>query len=133
MNKKGFTLIELLGVIVILALIALLTTTSISKVLTDAKDELSDIQKEAIIKAAKAWGAENLNRLPEPENCIYITLQDLKKAGLIDSSVIDPKTKSEVSNYLMIEIHAKLNEYEKTVYSYEILDENVTTSCDYIN
>ena len=92
MKVKGFTLVELLAVIVILALLALLTSTAIANLLDNAKNDLSSIQINLIESAAKSWGAANISKLPTDGECKYLTLKDLKDAGLLDQDVTDPKT-----------------------------------------
>ena len=53
MNKKGFTLVELLAVIIILSLLALLASTSVSKIVKDSKSDLYDTQINLIKSAYK--------------------------------------------------------------------------------
>ncbi len=55
--NKAFTLIELLGVIIILAVIALITTPIITTVLKDNKESADVVTVESIIKAAKNYSA----------------------------------------------------------------------------
>lgn len=55
--NKAFTLIELLGVIIILAIIALITTPIITTVLKDNKESADVVTVESIIKAAKNYSA----------------------------------------------------------------------------
>lgn len=55
--NKAFTLIELLGVIIILAVIALITTPIITTVLKDNKESAAVVTVESIIKAAKNYSA----------------------------------------------------------------------------
>ena len=93
MNRKGFTLIELLAVIIILSLLAVLASTSVTKIVTNSKNELYNTQIKLIKEAAMTWGADNLNKLPSEEgSCKYLNLRDLKRYGLLDSSIINPKT-----------------------------------------
>ena len=104
MNRKGFTLVELLAVIVIITLLALITTISITGVVNNSKNKLSSTQIELIKSAAKIWGSENKMKLPSAGECSYITLGDLKKYGLFDDSVSDPKDSNQISNDLKIKI-----------------------------
>lgn len=120
MNRKGFTLVELLAVIIILSLLALITSTSITKLVSDSKDDLSDVQIQLIKSAAQTWGADNLSQLPNVGECSYITLGDLKKYGIIDSKIINPKNNQEISDDLKIKISNDKNEYGKEKISYEV-------------
>lgn len=129
MNKKGFTLVELLAVIVILALLALLTSTAVTKLVKDSKNDLSEIQMKSIKSAAESWGAENLSKLPDVGECKYLTLQDLKNSGLLDSNIIDPNTNEEISDNLYIKITTTTNS-GKDIVSYEVNPESVSGCTD---
>ena len=83
--KKGFTLVELLAVIVILSLITLIAGVGITRITKRAKSDLSDAEKLAIIHAAEAWSAENIDLLPTSDNsCIQVALNDLKTSKLLN-------------------------------------------------
>ena len=127
MNKRGFTLVELLAVIIILALLALLTSTAITKLVKDSKDELYNTQIELIESAAKAWGADNILKLPGNGQCSYLTIQDLKNYGLLDTNLVDPRNNEEISNDLRIKITTTLNaSKDGLITSYEINPEDVS-------
>ncbi|MCI5836095.1 MAG: type II secretion system GspH family protein, partial [Firmicutes bacterium] len=55
MKNKGFTLIELLGVIIILALVAVITTPVITGIIEDSKKETVKRSVENIISAAQIY------------------------------------------------------------------------------
>lgn len=120
MNKKGFTLVELLAVIVILSLLALLTSNAVTKLVKDSKNDLYDNQILLIKEAAETWGADNLYRLPDKGKCAILTLKDLKQYGILDSSIINPKTNEEFSDYLKIKISTQEGDYGNLVTTYEI-------------
>lgn len=129
MNKKGFTLVELLAVIIILALLAMLTNVAVTKIVKDARKDMSDLQMELIRSAAETWGSENINKLPSIGYCKYLTVEDLKDYGLLNSSIIDSETKQEVSNDIKIKITAQDSNYGNTVISYEINPQDGAYSC----
>ena len=131
MNKRGFTLVELLAVIIILSLLALITTTAITKIVKDSKEELSDTQIALIKSTAEMWGADNIDKLPSIGSCSYLTLKDLKDLGIIDSSVIDPKTNQQISDNLIIKISATLGSSNNKVLTYEV-DSNDINNCEHI-
>ena len=121
MNKKGFTLVELLAVIIILSLLTVLASASVTKVVTNSKSELYDTQIELIKAAAQTWGADNLNKLPsENDECKYLNLGELKKYGLLDSSIINPKTNKEFSDNMNIKITSILTDYGNLNFKYEV-------------
>ena len=130
METKGFTLVELLAVIIILSLLTLIASTAITKTVKDAKGDLTNVQINLIESAAKTWGAENLNELPDSDECIYLTLGDLKKYGLLESNVQDFSTNDEIPDSTKIKITASSNSY-KPVYDYEVNPESVA-SCEQI-
>jgi len=108
MNKKGFTLLELLAVVVILALLAIISGTVFTKAVKESNEELYNKQLESIKLAAEAWGSENLLKLPNEDECKYITLKNLKEYGLLDKNIINQKTNKEFSDNLKIKITSKI-------------------------
>ena len=122
MNRKGFTLVELLTVVIILALIALLVVTGVTKLVKNSRENLSDIQLSSLKESASIWAVENTEFLPDDNECIYMTLGYLKDYGLVNEKVIDAKTSNDLSDNLFIKISAELSEYNKLIYNYEIID-----------
>ena len=125
MNKNGFTLIELLAVIIILSLLVLLTSTAVTKIVKDSKQELSSTQIATIESTAKLWGADNLDKLPDAGECGYVTLEDLKEFGYIDSNIIDPNSNSNISDELLIKLTTTLSSYGVPITNYEVNPESV--------
>lgn len=126
MNNKGFTLVELLAVIIILSLLAILSITPVTKLVKDSKEELYETQVLAIKTAAETWGADNLLSLPDSGECKYITLQNLKEYGLMDSSVVDPRTNEQIPNDFKIYIvnSLTLEDKQNITYELEVSDSN---------
>lgn len=90
MNKSGFSLIELLVVIVILSIIAVITTPIILDVISNTSKELSREQEQIIENSARMWGVKNLS-VDESNNPIYnsnlknsITINELRNAGFLE-------------------------------------------------
>ena len=76
--KKGFTLIELLAIIVILAIITLIATPIILNIISNAKIETNEINKELYLDAVKdAVARKNLTEEFNPEECIIQSDGDL--------------------------------------------------------
>ena len=129
MNKNGFTLVELLAVIIILSLLALLASTSVTKIVTNSKNELYNAQISLIEEAAKSWGTDNLNKLSsENGECKYISLRKLKEYGLLDESIVNPKTNKEFSDDIKIKISSNTSVYDSLVIDYEV-DPNDISGC----
>ncbi len=131
MIKNGFTLVELLAVIIILSLLALLASTAIVKLLGESKNDLYETQILAIEEAAKIWAADNLNKLPDIEECKYLTLEDLKEAGTLDSNVIDARTLEELSDDMIIKITGIKGQRGNLILNYEV-DANSVADCQYV-
>ena len=91
MNKSGFSLIELMVVIVILSIIAVITTPIILDVISNTSKELSREQEQIIENSARMWGVKNLS-VDESNNPIYnsnlknsITIDELRNAGFLEN------------------------------------------------
>lgn len=98
-NKKnlelvsGFTLIELLGVLILLAVIALITYPIIDKVLSNAKSEAYERQKDSIINAARMYVTTNGNYSTSKKQLSFETLID---AGFLkEGEILDPRDSSK--------------------------------------
>ena len=93
MKKNAFTLIELLGVLLLLAIIALITFPIIDKTLTSAKEEAYNRQKDNIIEAARLYVTENGNYDTNQKQLSFQTLID---AGFLkDGDILDPRDSSK--------------------------------------
>ncbi len=118
--KKGFTLVELLGVIIIISLLALLTSVAVTKLVKDSKQQISNVQINLIKSSAEMWGADNLDRLPNKGECVYLSVSDLKNEGLLDNS-------EKLDDNIIVRIKNELNENGKEKLEYKI--NGVTAGC----
>jgi len=110
--KKGFTLIELLAVIILLGIIGLLIFPILTNTISNSKEKLYEAQLEEIRLAAEKWAYLNTGVLPTVENEeITITLQELKKSGLIGLDIRNPIDNELISNGLHIRIVYKGQKY----------------------
>lgn len=69
LNKKGFTLIELLAVIVILAILMLLATPSVLKIMNNAQKSAFETEAATILSAAKTQYAADAGTTDGSQNC----------------------------------------------------------------
>ncbi len=110
---KGFTLVELLGVLIVLAVIALITFPIINNTIKENKEKLYNIQLDEIKSSAEKWAYSNLGLLPVNENeSITVTLLELKKSGFVPIDSRNPKTGELLPNDMVITITFKNNNYE---------------------
>ena len=131
MNNKAFTLIELLAVITILSIIVLIVSISLSDVLKESKNDLTNSQIKAIEEAANTWSADNFDILPSGNSCSFLTLRDLKDDGVLDEEIIDPKNRKNISDNLKIKIISKINGNGKSILTYEVNPKDIN-DCTYI-
>ena len=83
-NKKGFTLVELLATIVIISIIALITTAVILGVIADADKEAFKSSVLGVIDSIDYWLYENdLDEIPDGQ-CIPLSELDIKNADQFD-------------------------------------------------
>ena len=102
MKNRGFTLIELLAVIVILGLLATVTTPIIISTLDTSKQKACLKQKEEIEKAAERWGIDNAAVINK-ENISNVSLETLKSEGYLKSSeLVNPKDKTLLTGSVTI-------------------------------
>ena len=118
MKENGFTLIELLGVITILAMLGLIVVPTVSKVVSDNKRELYNVQISNIKNGASNFVGDNIfsDNLEIPNNSsIGIRLGKLKELGYIDSDISDPVTRVKFSDDMIIMITNNNNSFNYTV------------------
>ncbi len=122
MNKNGFTLVELLGVIILLAVIALITIPTISGAIKTGQENADQQFKDDVVLAAKNWTLDNKGKTKDNGSC-NVTLEAMQNEGYIDKNVKIPSTKTEVdANQICVTIKAtsKENRQKKTyTYSYD--------------
>ena len=105
MKNKGFTLVELLGVIVILAIIALIVFPAVNNVISTSKETVYQTQINKILKAACDFSLQNTNYLPDKGDKAYVTLGELKYEGLIDVDIKNTETKKVFEDNLVVSIN----------------------------
>ena len=111
--KKGFTLTELLGVIIILGIIALIITPVVTNTIADSEERTYNKQVDMIETAAKEWGVENIDNLPDEDSVASISLDTLINSGKIqNSSIKDPRTNQKMTGCVVVSYNSDYNQYE---------------------
>ena len=77
-NKNGFTLIELLAVLILLSLTIIVGFNAIMKTIESSKEKAFQDQVNRIIKLSKTCAFDNLDKLTEINESIYIVIKDLQ-------------------------------------------------------
>lgn len=111
--KKGFTLAEMLGVIIILALIALIVFPTVASLIKQSKEDTYKEQVDYILNASNNWITANSVSLSQTgTNCLSLT--DLKNSGYIDNKdIIDPRDESVMGGYIKIVYDNTYKQYTK--------------------
>lgn len=90
MKKNGFTLIELFAVIIVIAVIALITTPVVISVIKSSKDEIYKNNESIISKAANRYLSSNISLVPKDKSYAnIISLSTLVSKGYV-KAVSDP-------------------------------------------
>lgn len=121
MMNKGFTLIEMLGIIILLAVIALITVPVINSSLNKSRENLKVTQEKQFVKAAKDFFSQNLSCLPDGsgtcsdasknENSSKVLLSKLSELGYVDGEIKDPVTNKEYNESAGVTVTKENNKY----------------------
>ena len=115
--KKGFTLAELLGIIIILAVIALIAFPIIASSIRNSRIDSYEANKKIIVEAAKNWAVENSDKLPSvgSNNTTSVTIPDLINSGYItktdNGKLINPIDDTEMTGCVLITYNSAYNQY----------------------
>lgn len=114
--NKGFTLVELLGVIVILAVLSTLIVVSVGGTIKKSKNQLSEVQIDNIIEAAKTYHLKegmNEEEISDNNSQTCVTVDYLINNGYIDNEEIVEITSDTKLNSSVVIV------YENNKYKYK--------------
>lgn len=117
--KKGFTLAELIGVLVVLALIAMIAIPAVADTVKNNKIQLCKITFTNIIEEAKGWASNNIDKLPNANESVEVTFEDLVKYGYSEDTLVDPATKEPFTSDWKVVIKKINNRFEYNIYNGE--------------
>lgn len=112
MKSKGFTLIELMGVIIILALIAIIATPNVIDQIRKLNSEVSKTQMAVFEAAADNYLSLNESQYPVEDGRVYcITLQEIVDAGILSDPIVDAATGETISNTAVLRAKVRNNSF----------------------
>ena len=131
-KEKGFTLIELVGVVVILAIIALVVFPATLNVLNQGQTNVDNSIKDLVITAANEYVGDRINNFPKQlENKTgersygskgKITTQMLVQNGYLEQSVIDENCEIQ-DDYVTVTSNTQK-------YIFEYVEGTANNACD---
>lgn len=134
MEKRGFTLAELMGVIVILAVLAIIIVPVVDKNLKKGRNVTCKTQEKSILEAAKNYNSDNITQCENKGDVCTITVRELVKSGYLEGSStttddppINPGTDEPYENETYVQI-SNITGYN---FSYTLIYEgNDRDSCE---
>ena len=112
MKNKGFTLIELMGVIILLALVALISFPSMINVLKDSSGKIDAATEALIIGAAKDKVEKEKNSYPKTDGKVYcVTIQGLIDGGYLISNLKEGTNSDDIDKERKIKITVESEKY----------------------
>lgn len=122
MKNKGFTLIEILGVVTILAVIMLIAVQPVTKIIKNSKEETYEKQLDAIVEAARLWGNEHREELPQNnDETLIITISQLQQSGYLDEDLVNPETQEPITDD---QVSVQVVKRSSKHYGYYIVENN---------
>mgnify|MGYP006070459855 CR=1 FL=1 len=111
LTTLGFTLIELLGVLIILAIIALITFPIIDNVLTNSRQQAYERSIDGIIEASKMY-VTSQGLIPSTTTK-QLSLQTLINSGFLeDKDIIDPRNNESMTGCVLYSWNNSTNQYK---------------------
>lgn len=129
MKEKGFTLIELLGVVILLALLAVITVPAITKQVKNSKEQSYATQLKIIKSSAENYALEN--PIVGDSGFTQISLKTLQDNGYLDEEFMNPLTDEPFDTTMTIAIVKSDGQYEIEIYEIGGPSCTLTNNCQY--
>ncbi len=123
-NIKGFTLAELMGVIVLLAILALIIVPVVDRNLKKGRTVTCETQEKSILEAAKNWNSDNVTMCTNKGEVCTVKVIELVQRGYLPGSdslstknPINPAT----GNPYHLDTEVQINNVSGTNYVYTLM------------
>ena len=107
--NNAFTLIELLGVLIVLAVIALITFPIIDNSIKNSREQALERTIDSIEEAAYQYSIQNNLGYPTDKQPLYIT--DMQTQGFLDKEIINPVNNESLSGCVWYYWDTAYNQY----------------------
>ena len=107
--NNAFTLIELLGVLIVLAVIALITFPIIDNSIKSSREQALERTIDSIEEAAYQYSIQNDLGYPTDKQPLYIT--DMQTQGFLDKEIINPVNNESLSGCVWYYWDTAYNQY----------------------
>ena len=107
--NNAFTLIELLGVLIVLAVIALITFPVIDNSIKSSREQALERTIDSIEEAAYQYSIQNNLGYPTDKQPLYIT--DMQTQGFLDKEIINPVNNESLSGCVWYYWDTAYNQY----------------------
>lgn len=107
MKNNGFTLIELMVTVAIIALLSVFITPVVKNLIDDSNEKAYNSVVDTIEDAAKSYlylNNSSIDSLITANGYAEVTIETLKDNDLLDNKIINPLTKTEISNTDVVRI-----------------------------
>ena len=109
-RKIAFTLVEVIGILVMLAVIAMITIPVVDAIISNSRQAAYDRTVDSIIEAAKNYST--LEDLGESTEEKILFLSTLKEYGLLEQAIINPVNNQEMNGCVWYKWHPEFNQYD---------------------
>lgn len=114
--KKGFTLAELLCVIIIIGILFTLAIPSITNIINNEKDNISETMQSIILQALELYIQDNSDIYPKTNGNVYcISFNQLITDEYLTEPLQDPTSGNEINTNKYVKVFIENGEYKYSI------------------